>query len=230
MTIKCEKEANNILRVTYPFNKRAHERLVRFGRPVWSGVNGGTWTFNAAFEKEIREVLIEVFGTDGTIGVELATVKVTFTKKVSATQTSVRYAGKVFADAYSKNSGATTGPDVELVAGTIGSAGSAKNWVSVVYAGAKFIVKNVYPKLIPELTEAAKDGVVYEILGPPSVIEAYNAIKPEPIAEPEPEVYWDEKSLASIDDETLCAELLRRGFKVYRDCLNTSQDPSFGTF
>ena len=142
MSVQIEKYGDS-LAVYFPFDEDAKNRIKNLGGK-WNGVER-CWKVPAALESEVREVLNDTFGTDGSQPVKMLTLRVTALNDVEIYTDPVTCCGKVLARAYGRDSGAKVGDDVALISGTITSGGSRKNWKSIVRNGAVFKLLNVYP-------------------------------------------------------------------------------------
>lgn len=69
---------------------------------------------------------------------ELITVQITSSECLSAWTQPIYFAGYKIAEAYGRDSGAKLGKCVSQISGEIGSAGSAKNWLTVIEKGSIF--------------------------------------------------------------------------------------------
>ena len=103
------------------------------------------WIVRAALENKVREVLRDVFGTDGSAPANMYTMIVTAIDDIDKYHGPVTCCGKVLARASGRDSGAKVGDDVALIDGSITSGGSSKNWRSIVKKDSVFKLLNVFP-------------------------------------------------------------------------------------
>lgn len=95
---------------------------------------------------------------------EIKTVSafVIFNVEIMKTLNFVNIGGKIFYQAYERDSGARTGEDVALLEGNIDSGGSRNYWKSIVEEGSKFKVLNLIPALVKYFEKI--EGIEIEIL------------------------------------------------------------------
>jgi len=185
--VKIEKIGNGKLAVIFPYHEDAKTRIKNLnGR--W---DGSAWVIPEGFEQSARDILMEVFGTDGTVSPKLIRVRVIAKQDVKEQHAPVECCGKVLARAWGRDSGAQVGDDVALIKGHIRSGGSMKNWLSIVKEGAEFDLLNVFPKLVDGYDS---DYFSVEIL--------------EDKADAAPD---NEYNLDKVPDEVLLAEVRARG-------------------
>lgn len=130
MTIKIKKVENKI-KAYSPYNPDLPKRARNLGGK-W---NGACWVFDYRDEKRVRELYIEIYGTDGSIATgDLVTLRVT-TKDFAnetlywyADKAGLYFAGRSIAYATGRDSGARLSEGVILIKGGFTSGGSMKNW------------------------------------------------------------------------------------------------------
>lgn len=179
------KKYGDFLAVYFPFDESAKDRIKNLGGK-WNGIER-CWKVPAALESEVREVLRETFGTDGSQPVNMLTLRVTALEDVEVYTEPVTCCGKVLARAYGRDSGAKVGDDVALISGNIASGGSRKNWKSIVRKGAVFKLLNVFPG---QKDDYDSDSFQVEVID-----ESIEGTNP----------------LAHFSDDELLAEIRRRG-------------------
>lgn len=148
MDIQIKHQGQDLL-VHFPYDEIAKTRIKEHFNGRWNPTETA-WAVDAAFEDEVRELLNERFGTDGTRPIAYQTLRVTALKTVSEYHGPVTCCGKVLARAHGRDSGAKTGSDVVLLSGGIHSGGSRKNWKSIVEEGSVFKLVRVLPALVEE--------------------------------------------------------------------------------
>lgn len=119
------------------------DRFVSRARSLGGRWAGGQWRFDARNEDLVREALIEFYGTDGNPDEELVSARVTYPDGCSVWHGNVQILGRPLARATGRDSGATIGDGVALVAGSINSGGSVKNWRTVAEPGTVFLVHDL---------------------------------------------------------------------------------------
>ena len=105
------------------------------------------WIFDARDEKRVRDLCIEIYGTDGS-SPELVSIRVTVEESDYSYEKSFYVAGVQVARSFDRDSGARLGDGVVLLKGGFGSAGSRKNPTITVDAGTIFELRDVPKKAI----------------------------------------------------------------------------------
>ncbi|WP_189378858.1 hypothetical protein [Thalassotalea profundi] len=147
------------------------------------------------FEDLIRAKLIHYFGACDDVSAEKVDVVITFKRTVEVRKRPVSIAGRIFARAHGRDTGASTGDGIALLDGDITSGGSNANWTSVVESGAKFRVNGLYARLVTEF-ENKPDQFDIELL---TDIEEFNPLI---------------KFLPDLSDECLIKECAKRGIQI----------------
>jgi len=152
MTVRIERKGTS-LAVTCPYNPG-------FGRKAkeiagqWDS-NGKTWNFDVRNEELVRNLLIDVYGTDDSATAELVSVKLVITLpdeeecQVGPTCGVLVIAGRVVAAASGRDSGARLGEGVVVVSGGFKSGGSMKNWATMAKPNTVVILHDV-PRAVAE--------------------------------------------------------------------------------
>lgn len=128
----------------------------------WAAPN---WVFDARDEQRVRELCIEIYGTDGA-PTAICTLRVVYESGHHASADAIRLGGREIARAYGRDSGAKLGAGVVLLAGGFGSGGSMKNWTTKTHSetGATVLVRDVpvamAERLIAELAANGIQGVL----------------------------------------------------------------------
>ncbi len=104
------------------------------------------WAFDARSEGLVRELCQRVYGDNG-ITADTVTLRVRWTKREEQGCGSVSLGGRVIASASGKNSGASWGRDVVVLAGYCGSGGSTKYWHTWVGAGTEVLLRD-FPRTL----------------------------------------------------------------------------------
>lgn len=124
--------------VSSPYNAVFIEKARRYGGK-WSA---GAWHFDVLIESKIRQLCLEIYGTDGFI-TDLCTVEVSVNENCRGRQEPIELNGRVIAKASHRDSGATIGEGVTVLEGGFSSGGSSKNWATTVNpGGAKVLIRN----------------------------------------------------------------------------------------
>ena len=107
--------------------------------------SAAAWIFDVRDEERVRDLLMEVYGTDGSpeTGADLVTLRVTLNQDWAARTDPLYLAGRCVARAYGRDSGAKLGDGVVVVAGRFTSGGSVKNWNTVGRAGTVFEIRDL---------------------------------------------------------------------------------------
>lgn len=105
------------------------------------------WHFDARDEERVREMAVEVYGTDGRdTDTEKVTVRVKLSEErgwVSDPREGLFLGGQQIARASGRDSGATPGEGVVVIEGGFGSGGTTHNWETRVCAGTTVEVRDV---------------------------------------------------------------------------------------
>jgi len=137
------------LLVQIPYMPKVNATLKRLGKTSYSHEHRG-WIMQPCFEGLIKEKLIHYFGAYDDEHATKIDVEVTFKRDMEVDKRPVTVAGRVFARAHGRDTGAATGEGVALLEGLIDSGGSIRTWSSIVKAGAKFRVMKLYEPLVKE--------------------------------------------------------------------------------
>ena len=134
MNTSITTHSNSII-VKGPYNTDFIERARRYGGK-WSG---GAWQFDILIEKQVRDLCVEVYGTDG-ISTDLCNIEVTISDEHYRSQGPIELNGRIIAKATGRDSGATIGDGVTVLQGGFKSGGSSKNWATCVNGGGAKII------------------------------------------------------------------------------------------
>lgn len=140
------KNNGKSLSVFTPYNAQFVARIKMLSGSRWSREEK-CWQVSAANEEAVREIMREIYGRDDR-PIKTVTVRIRVPEQKGAFEGPVTIWGKTLALASGRDSGARIGDSVSLVAGSIDSGGSAKNWKSIVQAGSEFILESVPAGLI----------------------------------------------------------------------------------
>ncbi|GHE96727.1 hypothetical protein GCM10011501_27780 [Thalassotalea profundi] len=191
--LKISHLEHNLL-VQIPYMPKVNAALKRIGKAEYSYQLEG-WVMQTEFEDLIRAKLIHYFGACDDVSAEKVDVVITFKRTVEVRKRPVSIAGRIFARAHGRDTGASTGDGIALLDGDITSGGSNANWTSVVESGAKFRVNGLYARLVTEF-ENKPDQFDIELL---TDIEEFNPLI---------------KFLPDLSDECLIKECAKRGIQI----------------
>jgi len=143
MKVEIKKNAGaGEINVSVPYSLDFNDKAKKLGgKWAKSDYHGGKWVFNAQVENLVRDLCLDIFGTDGTMSVNTVTVKIK--KSAYHLKGPVSFHGRTLASAYGRDTGAKLGVDVALLDGEITSGGSFKNWYTEV--NGTFLIHN-FPK------------------------------------------------------------------------------------
>lgn len=114
----------------------------------WSPA-GGVWRFDPRNETFVRQALMNSYCTDGTVPVETVSVRLTGCETV--TRGPIEYAGRIVAEAASRDGGARLGRGVAILAGSVGSGGSSKYWTTHTNdCDASFLFHDIPRECVPD--------------------------------------------------------------------------------
>lgn len=160
MKITIDAEAGKAYVYT-PYNAEFVGKIRNVGGAKWDS-DKRAWTVPAETVQEVRQIMRAVYGEDDLpSGGKSVSVRLTFERGYSTLCRPVTLMGKTVAVAYGRDTGAKVGTDVVFLEGEPDSGGSAKNWRTVIPAGAVVVLKNV-----PEskAKEEMPNGVIAEII------------------------------------------------------------------
>ncbi|MBA6256422.1 MULTISPECIES: hypothetical protein [unclassified Colwellia] len=121
--------------------------IKKLGKVNWDSLKKG-WIVDSDFENEVKNILVDFYGSDGSFRPKTINIEVTATNDIDMVKQPIRFAGKVVASAYSRDSGAITGDNVALIEGNVNSGGSAKNWETSIAKGSRFKLMHVNEQLL----------------------------------------------------------------------------------
>lgn len=155
MTVQIKSDGQNIS-VYSPYNPDFPRAAKQLGGK-WDPA-ARAWTFDARDEQRVRDLCVEIYGTDGNTPTgDLITIRVTVKpdSRWYADKGGLFFAGRCVAYARGRDSGARLGDGVVVLEGGFKSGGSMKNWT----------------------TKCSDDGAVFEIRDVPraKAIEAKEA-------------------------------------------------------
>ena len=145
--IKIESLENGKIALLTPYNPEFVTRIKATGAR-WDA-NSKAWQIDAANIDVARKIMREVYGQDdqATVG-DLVDVRVTIKERIIAECSPLYLFGKMVASAFSRDSGAKVAEDVCFETGMPRSAGSAKNWITVIDEGSVFTIRKVAKDMI----------------------------------------------------------------------------------
>jgi hypothetical protein len=121
--------------------------IKKLGKVNWDSSKKG-WIVDSDFENEVKNILVDFYGSDGSFRPKTINIEVTATNDINMIKKPILFAGKVVASAYSRDSGAITGDNVALIEGNVNSGGSAKNWETSIAKGSRFKLMHVNEQLL----------------------------------------------------------------------------------
>lgn len=131
------------------------------------------WIFQKEDEQHVRDMLISVYGTDGT-DADLVDVLVTFTGYYSVWHDAICLYGRQICAAKGRDSGVRFGEGIIVKEDSFDSGGSVKNWRTCADIDAQVVIKGV-PRKVVEEDPQPQDEVEVEIIGSKIDIEALRA-------------------------------------------------------
>ena len=145
MSVKIEIHGSAVT-VESPYN----ERFVAKARRLGGKWNPGEkcWAFDARSENLVRDLCQQIYGDDG-ITADTVTLRVRWTERGEQPQGSISLGGRVIASASGKNSRASWGRDVVVLAGYCGSGGTTKYWHTWVDKGTVVLLRD-FPRTLAE--------------------------------------------------------------------------------
>jgi hypothetical protein len=139
--IKITVQGDKITTQT-PYNPDFPARAKKLGGKWQASTK--SWMFDARDEGRVRELVSDIYGTDGDNTGELVDVRVTIKEDWSEWRQGLFLYGKNVARAYGRDSGATIGDGVSIESGQgFTSSGSMKNWRTKALEGTVFILRDV---------------------------------------------------------------------------------------
>lgn len=135
------------LLVNIEYCSHAIRKIKNLGQAKWDSTLIG-WRVGSDYEDEIRQILIEYFGTDGSFSEKRVNIELVANQDIQILKKPVLFAGKVIAQAFNRDSGARVGENVALIEGQINSGGSSKNWETIVEKGSRFKLMHVNEQLL----------------------------------------------------------------------------------
>lgn len=157
--ISIKKTETSIL-VTSPYSASFVDRARQLGGK-WEG---SVWAFQAGLEQEVRDALIQIYGTDDFASDEKVTVLIETLDDWYQGKGALMFAGKTIARAFGRDSGAKVGDDVAIIEGRAYSCGSVKNWASEVGEGSKIKVFNVSRPMLEKELEKGNSKIKVTVL------------------------------------------------------------------
>ena len=133
------------------------------------------WYFDARDEARVRQLAIELFGTDGENNAETVTLRITFPQGYREHTDGVYVAGRCVARAWGRKTGAKLGEGVVLLKGNIDSGGSMRNWYTYIHPGSVFEIRDVPKAAAEKAVQASSEAMQVEIVDSQVDIEALKA-------------------------------------------------------
>lgn len=138
--------------VESPYNSE----FVEGARNLAGKYNHGYWHFDIRDEKDVRELCLRAYGTDGEI-MNQCDIEITFKDDYWASKGPIILFGISIARAFGRDSGAKLGDGVKLVKGKFDSAGSMKNWGTSCEEGTVIVLRDVSKYLVDTCTDPKLD-------------------------------------------------------------------------
>lgn len=126
-SVRVVKTTNGIT-VSSPFNRK----FVKSANALDGKFDGGLWIFDNRLESDVRQILNEVYGSDGQSEGEFVRFRIEWKDREFASTAPIEVAGRSIARAFGRDSGAKSGDGVIVRAGGFSSGGSMKNWGTIV--------------------------------------------------------------------------------------------------
>ena len=127
-----------------------------------------SWVFDARREAQIRELLVSIYGHDGSPleACDLKKIRITFLRERNRLCEGITIAGRVIVRATGRDSGAKLGEGVALISGRLRSTGSVRNWNTTIDTGTVLELLDVPVSVIP----ASDEEITVEIMGEQTAI------------------------------------------------------------
>lgn len=162
------RNENGKLYVTTPYNSKYVYGAKKLGGKWKPALK--VWAFDSRDDDKVRALLLEVYGSDGTVSGDLVTARFRTDDKWYGYCKSLSIGGRTIARAYGRDSGAQLGEGVILLKGKIGSGGSVKNWETQMAMNSEFEVKDI-PRdhldvlpMVVELIRIIENGIDIQAL------------------------------------------------------------------
>jgi len=161
------------IKLTSPYHPELPSRAKALGGK-FSGEKKA-WYFDLRDEQRVRDLAIDLFGTDGENNTETVTLRVTFPQGHREHTDGVYVAGRCIARAYGRKSGAKLGDGVVLIRGDIGSGGSVQNWYTSIEPGSVFEIRDVPRQAAEKAMQGSGESIQIEIVDSKIDIEVLKA-------------------------------------------------------
>lgn len=93
--------------------------------------NAKTWSFDIRDEARVREIMIRVYGTDGSAAIPMVTLRVALNECGDGDDGKLYVGGRLVAARYSRDEPVKLGTDVVLVSGSFARSGGSTKYGSV---------------------------------------------------------------------------------------------------
>lgn len=176
MTIQIKSDKNQI-HVYSPYNPEFPAAAKQLGGR-WNAAEK-CWTFDSRDEQNVRDLCIEIYGTDGTES-NLVTVRITANRDLESDYCNGYYMfGRQIARATGRDSGAFPCDGVVVLEGRkFRSGGSRKNWKTIIRQGTIFEVRDVPQQAIDNEGTYELDNGYYTLEYVDSAVD-HDALKAE---------------------------------------------------
>lgn len=147
-TVNIKKTEDGKLLAYSPYNPNLPPKAKQLGGR-W---NGECWTFDSRDEERVKELYVNIYGTDGEIASgDLITVKAEFKEKEAELHGGIFVGGRLLATAFGRDSGVKLGSGIIILEGNFYSGGSMKNWKTIVSEGTVFEIRDIPRTKISEI-------------------------------------------------------------------------------
>lgn len=148
--IVSTKTINNRIYAFTPFNRDFISEAKLIGGRY--DADQKAWHFDASYSKELSDVLINLFGTDGS-DTKTVTARITVTGELKEYNGPIIICGREIARATGRDSGARAGHGVVFIEKKPQSGGSVKNWATVINQGTIFDIQDFPESALTMLNE-----------------------------------------------------------------------------
>ena len=158
-TVRVTRKGPEIF-VESPYNTL----FVAEARRLYGRWREGKWWFDLYRQDRVREVLREIYGTDGDSPPDTVTVRVTWERGAEAVWDGIVIAGRHVATAHQMGEGVTLGDGVELESGLFYGSADGKNWSTRVRFGTTILMRDFPRGLVdrPRCNAGAPDVTIVE--------------------------------------------------------------------
>lgn len=138
-----------------------------------------TWQFDTRDETRVRDLCMDIYGTDGrpVAAGDLVTLRITLEDGWYLDQRTgpLFFAGREIGRAFGRDSGARQGDGIVFLKGSVTSGGSAKNWETRTTKGAIFEIRDLPRAAAEKAKTEVEQGVILEIIEPDTTATDHRA-------------------------------------------------------